>query len=519
MKTNLYARIILVGLISTCSVARAQTTEVALDKKFTEATVLTFKPPYETMSVFIADDLDTRYSTLTMTPKTLFLKRALGGRKLEKLKPEDKLNAADIRPGMQISLRSDHYQISLKNEAKEVVLSDNYYGNTSLKGLFEFFDGEKASVDGQLVIIKPGTVLKGTNEWRDKTFGSFNELQLGCELNLQGKRETDGVVYVTRGTARPIESSVEDRLLRRGVDLTLKLDKDQLSIGTQFTRKFITNNVLQDYVNTVGEKVVPAYLRSLPLNHPDHIDFRYYLIDDERVNASAYPNGTVIVHTGMLKKLDNEAQLAAILGHEIAHVTQKHHAKTYRNRQNWKAVSDILTVASLVSTGYVAPAVAVVLMSEMYVSKYSRTQETQADRIGLRYMFDAGYDAREAANIWKKLAQDDMGGQMDSKAAAMLFQSMGDDTSEIPTKEVTPESRESLYESHPRSRDRFNHVNFLLSTTYAAMDYSKATLNTDGHKKMIKLLTPNPVKPTKPGSKKPVKSVKSRTTASKTTKP
>ena len=84
---------------------------------------------------------------------------------------------------------------------------------------------------------------------------------------------------------------------------------------------------------------------------------------------------------------------------------------------------------------------------------------------------------------------------------------------------MTPESRESLYESHPRSRDRFNHVNFLLSTTYAAMDYSKATLNADGHKKMIKLLTPNPVKPTKPGPKKPVKSVKSRTTASKTTKP
>lgn len=514
MKEKLYSFILGAGLFVASSASYAQLTEVPLDKKFNGATVLVFKPPYETITVFIPDDLDTRYSTLVLTPKTLFLKRALGGRKVEKLKPDDKLKVADIRPGMRVDLRTDHYQRSLKNEAKELVMSDNYYGNTSLKGLFEFFDGEKASVDGQLVVIKPEVVIKGTNEWRDKTFSSFKDLQLGCELSLQGKRETDGIIYVTRGTARPIESSNDDRLLRRGVELALKLDKNQLNVGSQFKRTFITNTVLQDYVNTVGRKVVPEYIRTLPLSHPDHIDFRYYLVEDETLNASAFPNGTVVIHTGMLKKIDNEAQLAAILSHEIAHVTQKHHAKNYRNRQNWKAVSEMLTVVAA-TTGNLAPAIAVGIVSEMYVSKYSRAQETQADRIGLRYMYDAGYDAREAANIWRKLSQDDMGSEMDGKATEMLLQLMGEDTSEIPTKEVSPEERESLYSSHPRSRDRYNHINFLLSTAYASMDYSKTVLNTDQHRKMVQLMMnkPDPI-----GNKTPGKKAKGRSTTPKSKK-
>lgn len=508
------------ALLFVQSATQAQMTEVPLNKVFKSATVLTFKPPYDSMKVFIEDDLDTRYSTVQVSEQTLYLKRPLGSRKLDKLKPEDKLTPADIRPGMKVDLRTDHYQRSLKNTGKEVVMAVDYYGTTSLKGLFEFLGGEQASVDGQSVTLNPGTVLRGLDEWKDKKFTSFNELQLGCELSLQGKREPDGIVYVTRGTARPIESDKEDRLLRRGVELALKVDKNQLTLaGTSFQRTFITNPTLQDYVNSIGRKIVPEYLRTLPVTHPDHIDFKYYLVEDETLNASAFPNGAVVIHTGMLKKIDNEAQLAAVIGHELAHVTQKHQAKNYRKRQNWDAVSSILGTAALVTMGNagVVPALVVGMTSEMYVSKYSRAHETQADRIGLRYMYDAGYDVREAANIWKKLAQDEADAETNvvaTKATNVMLQMMGEETGAIPEEVPTPEKRESLYASHPLSRDRFNHVNFLLSTTYANVDLSKAIVNNEQHRKMILLLKGKTDAPATSG-KTPAKSQKVRTASTK----
>lgn len=501
MKNNSLPLLLLV--LTNQALAQTPMVEVPLDKKFDKATVLSFKPPYQTMMVYIESDLDLRYSTLSITDKSLFLKRPLGSRKPEKLKPDDQLISEAIKPGMKVDLRTDHYQRSLKNIAKEIVLSDDYYGNTNLKGLFEFLQNDQASVDGQLVVLNKDVILKGQNEWKDKKFGSFNELQLGCELNVHGQRETDGIIYVSRGTARPVESNNDDRLLRRGVELGLKLDKNQLNLGKSFQRTFITDITLQDYVNSVGRKIVPEYLRTLPVDHPDHIDFKYYLVEDETLNASAFPNGAVIIHTGMLKKISNEAQLAAVIAHEIAHVTQKHHAKNYRKRKNWKEASSVLMVATAVTTGSTLPALAVGMVSEMYVSEYSRNQETQADRVGLRYMYDGGYDPREAANIWKRLALEDAEAYRDVEATNMMLQMMGEDDKEIPDKPVATEKRESIYASHPRSRDRFNHVNFLLSTAYANANFSRTVINAEQHQKMVRLLRGKvPLKPARARSKK-----------------
>lgn len=506
MKTAFFSLILLLWLLSYQSIAQTQMNEVPLDKKFINATVLNFKPPYYTMAVYLEDDPDARYSTINISSSTLFLKRF---RKIDKVKPEDKLTPSAVVTGMKVDLYIDHYQRSLKNIAKEVVLSDNYYGSVTLTGLFEFLDGKRASVDGQLVVLDKDVVLKGQNEWKDKKFNSFSELQLGCELTLHGQRETDGLIYVTRGTARPIEENTDDLMMRRAVDLGMKVDKNRLSIGKTFTKTFITDNTLQDYVNSIGRKLVPQYLRTLPIDHPDHIDFKYYFVDDESMNASAFPNGTVVIHTGLLKNIANEAQLAAVIGHEIAHVTQKHQAKNYRNRKSWKTITDVLTVASaaggsmsrtpattqrgrssVVNTTGGLPVAFLTILSELYVSEYSRTQEMQADRIGLRYMYDAGYDPREAANIWKKLAQDETDAKRDVAAADMMMQMMDEPTKarETSGKPVPPEKRESIYASHPRSRDRFNHISFLLSTAYVNADLSKTTVNTEQHQRMVGLI-------------------------------
>ncbi|MBD2704491.1 M48 family metalloprotease [Spirosoma sp. BT702] len=503
MKIHSPLRLLFFLVLAQQLAAQTPMVEVPLDKEFDNATVLLFKPPYQTMTVYIESDLDLRYSTISINKNSLFLKKSLGNRKMEKLKPDDQLIPEAIKSGMKVNLRIDHYQRSLKNTAKEVVLADDYYGNTGLKGLYEFLEGNQASVDGQLVALNSGVTLKGQNEWRDKKFESFNELQLGCELNVHGKREIDGIIYVTRGTARPVESNSDDRLLRRGVELGMQVDKNRLNLGKGFNRTFITDNVLQDYVNSIGRKIVPEYIRTLPIDHPDHIDFKYYLVEDESLNASAFPNGAVIIHTGMLRRISNEAQLAAVISHEIAHVTQKHHSKNFRKRKNWKDASNAIIAVSTITTSSTVPALAVGMLSEMYVSEYSRTQETQADRIGLRYMYDAGYDPREAGNLWKKLALDDAESLRDVEATNMMLQMMGEKTDDIPEKPVAPEKRESIYASHPRARDRFNHVNFLLSTAYANANFSKAIVNAEQHKAMVKRLRLKPApKPVRPKSKK-----------------
>jgi Zn-dependent protease with chaperone function len=109
------------------------------------------------------------------------------------------------------------------------------------------------------------------------------------------------------------------------------------------------------------------------------------------------PNGVVVVYSAMLRTLENEAQLAAVLGHEIAHATQKHclRQRPYRNEQIAVNVASIF-----VPFGFVFRDV-----NTAIVNGYSRALENQADRVGLSYMLAAGYDPREAPRAWAVLAK------------------------------------------------------------------------------------------------------------------
>jgi hypothetical protein len=116
----------------------------------------------------------------------------------------------------------------------------------------------------------------------------------------------------------------------------------------------------------------------------------------------------IVIHTGLLAVLENEAQLAAVLGHEIAHVTHNHGYRTHRARRKsrWAAlgaavgavVLDVYTDSSL--GGDLASLGASVSLSAA-VNGHSRNLEDDADRIGLRYMVAAGYDPFQALEVWR----------------------------------------------------------------------------------------------------------------------
>lgn len=125
-------------------------------------------------------------------------------------------------------------------------------------------------------------------------------------------------------------------------------------------------------------------------------DVRVYPVRTPFFNASMAPNGMMQVWTGLLLRVDNEAQLAAVLGHEIGHYLQRHTLERLRDVKSRAAFGTFVSMFGLI--GMVGQMIALA-----GAFGFSREQERQADSIGLALMRQAGYDTREAAKVWDNL--------------------------------------------------------------------------------------------------------------------
>ncbi|MFZ6644082.1 M48 family metalloprotease [Undibacterium sp. TJN25] len=129
----------------------------------------------------------------------------------------------------------------------------------------------------------------------------------------------------------------------------------------------------------------------------DHCpDIRVYLVRNRYFNASMAPNGMMQVWSGLMLRVDNEAQLAAVLGHEIGHYLQRHTLDSFRDARSRSAFGVFLGMFGVV--GLVGQ-----LANVAGSFANSRTNEQQADRIGLTLMSKAGYDPAEASKVWENL--------------------------------------------------------------------------------------------------------------------
>lgn len=136
-----------------------------------------------------------------------------------------------------------------------------------------------------------------------------------------------------------------------------------------------------DYVNAVGQRLVASSDR------PDG-EFTFTVIDSQDINAFATPGGYIYIHRGLLGYLRDEAQLAAVLAHEIAHVTARHAARQQRAQTSSNIAAGVLAILS--RSGEVGEATA--LWGAATVRGYGRDMELEADGIGARAMVRAGYD-------------------------------------------------------------------------------------------------------------------------------
>jgi len=327
-------------------------------------------------------------------------------------------------------------------------------------------------------------------------------------LTIKGKETEDGYIQAEEVEACRNYFSEADEELRAAVENGFSdarvnrinniptdvfnasngLYNGEIKIG-QYAYKLHDDIRLQGYVNMVGERVIPAHQRDLPDDDENKIFFRFYVIDNPIPNAFAFPNGMIFIHTGLMDVIENEAQLATVLGHEIAHVTYEHGRDRYEttaivamgkglfdlgksliNVQVPGLDSDIMHHVTDITSAITPEGIANVI-------KPQPKRESQADRVGVYYAYMAGYDIRESAKLWENMSeltgspsfQSKMSGFVENMLASPQLQLSGD-----PLQALTTTGKEflinqllnTIYTSHPKAQNRAHHIGTLLNSYY-----------------------------------------------------
>ena len=150
-----------------------------------------------------------------------------------------------------------------------------------------------------------------------------------------------------------------------------------------------TDAALEVYLDEVAHRIQPPSAFAA-------IPFRIRVVKNPYLNAFTLPNGRIYVHTGILARMDNEAQLATLLAHEMTHATHRHAVREWRDLQNHAALA--------VGLNSILPGIGT-LAGFSGVRGYSRELEAEADDEGLRLVVNAGYDARESSKLFAQLEE------------------------------------------------------------------------------------------------------------------
>ncbi len=158
---------------------------------------------------------------------------------------------------------------------------------------------------------------------------------------------------------------------------------------------------VRSYVNCVALAIIQE------LEAPyDSQDWDIEIFEDEAINAFAMPGGKIGVFTGILEVAENQDQLGAVLGHEVAHVTL-HHSVERANREMTTQVG--ATGLGAILGGGTTGDLTQMGAQLLFTLPYGRGQESEADVVGLAYMADAGFDPRASVKLWKNMAEKNAG--------------------------------------------------------------------------------------------------------------
>jgi Putative Zn-dependent protease, contains TPR repeats len=174
--------------------------------------------------------------------------------------------------------------------------------------------------------------------------------------------------------------------------------------------KVVKGTAQAQMVQRVGDKIAGAVTRFLQENGyagQYNFDWEFNLIQDDQINAWCMPGGKVAVYTGILPVTKDEAGLATVMGHEIAHAIAKHSAERMSQSIIAQAGGVAVDAATSEKSGTTRAVLntAYGLGGQLALLSYSRNQESEADRMGLVFMAMAGYNPSEAVKFWERMAQ------------------------------------------------------------------------------------------------------------------
>ncbi len=237
-------------------------------------------------------------------------------------------------------------------------------------------------------------------------------------------------------------------------EISLYSDRQEINLGRQAAPSIIQESgglfrdaALAAYVDGIGQKLVAASDR--PFIPPEDGSFRYafHLLNSPEVNAFALPGGQIFVTRGILARLSDEAELAAVIGHEIGHVAARHGVHHMQSATGMEILIRLGAVVlqaknpDLVGVDEIAGAARVGAMALRM--KYSRDDEIQSDTLGMKYAAKAGWDPRGMIRVQEVLKS---------------------------LQKKDPKAFEALFHSHPPSDDRIAGAREWIAKRFAGQD-------------------------------------------------
>jgi hypothetical protein len=271
------------------------------------------------------------------------------------------------------------------------------------------------SADGERIAISPTTAVTLKPSRAERKSALLHDtsealkftpeaLNLDTFVHYEGVRQSDGSIKAQNVEFERSEiENGEARMRQRFAPAVINPDyaSNEAGVIEMYRKeyKILPSQEVQEYISRLGNSLVPVHQKELADNDPLKIPFRFFLVEKEGFNALTYPNGVVIVYSGAFDVLENEAELAFALAHEISHAVERHvwqQQEYFRNelialKQRGVFVPDRLLLANL--------------RASSFSSNYARSLENQADRVGLEWMLAAGYDVREAPQSWAAVAR------------------------------------------------------------------------------------------------------------------
>ncbi|HEY7193836.1 MAG TPA: M48 family metalloprotease [Gemmatimonadales bacterium] len=276
-----------------------------------------------------------------------------------------------------------------------------FAGNTQtekIAGYAEFRRGDTVMVDGQRVLAASTTTVKGAK--------GLAAIPLGYEVKVTGHRNAAGVLIAERIEAKANGSSDTERQIIAASNQAESawVSKHMMFEPADSGKIVKIGDILESgpYVTRarrIMDRLRPSYIPATAL--------RVRAVKTDQWNASAMANGAIWVFTGLMDSLSDD-EMAIVLGHELTHYTHEH----MRRQMSKGTLGQILGTGAAIAVSQIKNSTAQQIAAfggqmglSALMTGYSREHEDQADRVGLRYAYESGFDPTKGPGLWEKFKQ------------------------------------------------------------------------------------------------------------------